>query len=65
MTNLPSCTMTKWQLFRALESGRVEIAGKPYILLSVERESGSGRTYNLYVSSDDHKVYSSFCTTPD
>ncbi len=60
--------LSKWQLFSALGGKGVnaclKIGGVTVLLVSIERESGCGSSYNLTVhyNGENHKVY---CRTKD
>jgi hypothetical protein len=41
--------MTKWTLFNALVTGNLHYKGQRYILCAIEREDGSGSSFNLKV----------------
>jgi hypothetical protein len=53
-------TLTKWQIMSALNgNGSIVINGVHCVLSSVQREDGSGNSFNLevYVNGNKHKVY--------
>jgi len=53
-------TLTKWQIMNAMYgNGSLTINGVPCTLSSVQREDGSGNSFNLevYHGSDKYKVY--------
>lgn len=63
--------MTKFQLVIAL-TGRaikgestISINGIPCILSSIQRESGSGSSFNLMVYGPDNQLYKCYCRTTD
>ncbi|MFY4731168.1 hypothetical protein [Nitrospira sp. BLG_2] len=57
--------MTKHQLYSALTgNGRISINGIPVILSSIQREDGSGRSFNLLVYHEG-KAYKCYCRTQD
>lgn len=43
---------TKFELMKALETGKIVIGGMEYHLHAIERESGDGRSFNLRVSQN-------------
>jgi hypothetical protein len=60
-------TFTKSQLFTILGSkdARIMLNGFPYILRSIERESGSGHDFNLYVYGANSSKHSFYVRTAD
>lgn len=57
--------MTKHQLYSALTgNGRISINGMACILSSIQREDGSGSSFNLMVYHDG-KAYKCYCRTQD
>lgn len=61
--------MTKFQLFNAL-TGRasgsiISINGIPCILSTIQREDGSGSSFNLMVYGPDNQPYKCYCRTQD
>jgi hypothetical protein len=63
--------MTKFTLFNAL-TGRaikggstISINGIPCILSSIQREDGSGSSFNLIVYGPDNQPYKCYCRTTD
>jgi hypothetical protein len=60
-------TFTKTQLFAILASkdARIMLNGFPYILSSIERESGGGRDFNLYVYGANNAKHSFYVRTAD
>jgi hypothetical protein len=63
--------MTKFQLFQAL-TGRaikggstISINGVACILSSIQREDGSGNSFNLTVYGPDNQKYTCYCRTVD
>lgn len=57
--------MTLWPLFKSLSNGeRVSINGIPVTVSSIEREDGSGRSFNLIVYHDG-KRYPCYVRTAD
>ncbi len=58
--------MTFNQLANALRYGnRISINGIAVHLSSVQREDGSGRSFNLEVYGPDNRVYKCYCRTQD
>jgi hypothetical protein len=61
--------MTKFTLFNALTAsgckGGISINGIPCILSSIQREDGSGSSFNLVVYGPDNKPYKCYCRTQD
>jgi hypothetical protein len=59
--------LTKWQLFNALGSrnARISINGIAVILVSVQREDGSGNSFNIEVYGPDNRLYKSYVRTND
>lgn len=57
--------MTKHQLYSALTgNGRISINGMACILSAIQREDGSGSSFNLTVYHDG-KAYKCYCRTTD
>ncbi len=62
----PHMRLTKHQLFTALGgNGRLNINGVPVTLSNVQREDGSGSSFNLLVYAPDGTLCKSYCRTID
>jgi hypothetical protein len=63
--------MTKFTLFNALTgsatkaASTISINGIPVILSSIQREDGSGSSFNLAVYGPDNCLYKCYCRTSD
>jgi hypothetical protein len=60
-------TFTKRQLFEILASkdAKIMINGFPYILSSIERESGGGHDFNIHVYGANNARHSFYVKTAD
>jgi len=59
--------MTKFTLFNAMSNRNavISINGIPVTLSSIQREDGSGNSFNLIVYANDGKAYRCYCRTTD
>jgi hypothetical protein len=59
--------MTRFTLFNAMtnRNATISINGIPVTLSSVQREDGSGNSFNLIVYAKDGKAYRCYCRTTD
>jgi hypothetical protein len=60
--------MSKWTLFNAMAGkghNPISINGIAVTLSSIQREDGSGSSFNLLVYGPDNRVYKCYCRTTE